>query len=182
MGALHARRVRRLLPLAFCSLGAIGASDLGAVAAAQHFRDPPAAGWLIASLSAGSILGGLWWGARDHRGSVGLQGGVLCGVMGLGFALVSVLPGLAAMGIALAGTGLSLAPLLTVQSTLMANSAPAGYRAEALSWLNAMGGAGAASATAIAGPLISTFGANSPFLLASVLAVVAAILSLTTLV
>lgn len=181
LGALHAPGVRRLLPIAFCSFGAIGASDLGAVSVAQHHGQPSAAGWLIASLSVGSIAGGLWWGSRDHRGTVRVHSGILCATLAIGFALVSVISPLIGIAVVLIVAGTALAPLLTVQNSHVASSASPQHTAEGLSWLNAVGGGGAAAATAIAGTLVTPLGANAPFLLASAFAAVAALLAITLL-
>jgi predicted MFS family arabinose efflux permease len=178
LGPLRTPGVLLLLPITLLSMAAVGACEIGAVAAAGEHGFPAAAGILIAGTSAGSIAGGLYWGSRRQPGSPAAQQVVLLVLLGCGLTASALAPGLPGIGLALGATGLVLAPMLTNRFGLMQRAAPAGTLAEAFSWLNSLGGAGAALGAGAAGLVANHAHSPAAFLLAAALAGLAALLAL----
>jgi MFS family permease len=136
-------------------------------------------GILFAAIAGGSTIGGLGFGARhrkiDERRGVafllclfGLFLGVLATLLGLGLAtLPIILP-------VLFLTGLTIAPVLIMQQTLLDRISPAHRLNEAQALLSAANTTGAAVGTAIAGVVIELAGVSWSFAGAAVGVVVAA--------
>lgn len=125
-------------------------------------------GILFAAIAGGSTLGGLGFGARswsfdEHRGVP-----VLLGLFGL---CLAVLAGLLSLGIAglpvllpvLFLTGLTIAPTLIMQQTLVDRLTPQPRLNEAQALLSAANTTGAAVGTAIAGIVIDVAGLSWSF-------------------
>ncbi len=125
-------------------------------------------GILFAAIAGGSTVGGLWFGARswpfDERRAVP----VLLGLFGLFLAVLAALlsPGTVSLPILLPVlflTGLTIAPALIMQQSLLDHLAPANRLNEAQAFLSASNTSGAAVGTAIAGIVIDTAGLSWSF-------------------
>jgi MFS family permease len=157
-----------LLAVGFVFTGAITATELAAVRASHDEGAPAAAGWLIAALSLGSIIGGLAYGARRPPGGDRRHIAVCLALWITGHLLCALAPSLALIGVLLAVAGIGLAPAITAQYALIAALTPDRARTEGFAWLNAAGQAGAATAAALTGLLAGP----GPFLLSAALALV----------
>ena len=87
---------------------------------------PALAGLLLAALSAGSLIGGLVYGARRWPGTPAARLPVLLLGLGAGFALLAVADAPAPLAGLLLLAGTLLAPVTVVGSTLLDTAAPAG--------------------------------------------------------
>ncbi len=143
---------------------AIGVIQVAAPAFMAERGAPEAGGLLLAALSAGSLIGGIVYGARTWPGSLRRQLAVLMAGLAAAYCLLA-LAGVPAVLAALLGlAGLLLAPTTVVGSTLLDRVAPPGTATEAFTVMvmgivagtavgNALGGAiveGAAFEAAVA--------------------------------
>ena len=120
-------------------------------------------GILFAAIAGGSTVGGLAFGARhwqfDERRAVPL----LLGLFGLFLALLAALLSMGAVNLlivlpVLFLTGLTIAPTLIMQQSLLDRLAPADRLNEAQAFLSASNTTGAAVGTALAGIIIDVAG------------------------
>ena len=164
--ALAIPELRAMLGPIFLTGLAIGAIAVGLPALALHAGSRPASGLLLALWSVGSIVGGLWYGARDWRAPLTaryralLWTGVIC--MAPLMAARTVPEGL--VGAVLAG--LVIAPVFSCQYALVGRSARAGAQTEAFTWVSSALVGGLAAGSALGGAAVSTAGVNAPFVLA----------------
>jgi len=168
LGPLRDRTVARLLGVGFLAIGSITAIEIAIIAFADDHGDRNAAGVLIAVMSVGGLIGGLYWGSRRQPGTVAQQLSVLLAMMAVMYATLALAPGAIALGALLIATGLLLNPMMASQFRAMDEVAPERFVTESFAWLSAAGQAGAAAAGAAAGALVQ----HSPsrgFLLAAVM-------------
>ena len=125
-------------------------------------------GILFAAIAGGSTVGGLAFGARhwpfDERRAVP----ILLGLFGLFLALLAVLLSMGTVNLlillpVLFLTGLTIAPTLIMQQSLLDRLAPADRLNEAQAFLSASNTTGAALGTAIAGIVIDVAGLSWSF-------------------
>jgi predicted MFS family arabinose efflux permease len=101
----------------------------------------------------GSVIGGLWYGARSWTAPVERRFLILMALLALGSAPLPFAPSIAAMGALLLLTGFALAPLATTEYALVDRLAPAGTLTEAYSWHIVANVLGAGAGSVIAGLL-----------------------------
>jgi MFS family permease len=168
-----------LAPIALTGVG-IGAIEVGLPALALHAGSRPASGLLLALWSLGSMVGGLWYGARvwslslTHRYRLFLFGAIVCTAPLI--IARSIPEGIAASLLA----GLMIAPMFSCQYALVARAAPSGAQTEAFTWVTASLVAGLSIGSAIAGALIGLAGVSAPFVFSCLATSVAAAMSLRT--
>src|SRR6185436_7008364 len=68
-GALRSPGIRVLVGSLGVAALSLGVLEIGTTAFAEHHGSRADAGWLFALWSAGSLAGGLWYGAQRWRGS-----------------------------------------------------------------------------------------------------------------
>jgi MFS family permease len=154
LGALASPGVRTLVatcaPVGF----ALGATEVTMTAFASDHGARAAAGVLLALWAAGSGLGGVAYGAREHGlapAARWLRLAVAFPVCSVPLALATSIPVMAPMAVF---AGLCLAPLLAASNQLIGDVAPPGAITEAFAWpitaiaLGASGGSAAAGAIA----------------------------------
>ena len=118
-----ARTITTVLVLAF---------TLVAVPAFAEARGAAALGGvLLAALSAGSLVGGIVYGARTWPGTLPARLATLMLGIGAAFALLAVADARLVLAALLVGCGLLFAPATVVGSTLLDTVAPAGTVTEA---------------------------------------------------
>ena len=134
LGALASAGVRRLT-LITVPLGlAFGAIEVGLLAFAADAGHPELAGALIGSWAAGSVAGGLLYGARTPDTELERWLPWLLALNGAAFSLMLLantsaqMVGLAALG------GVGVAPVLAVSNRLVSGLAPRGSETEAFTW------------------------------------------------
>lgn len=156
----------RLLVAALTGFGAcIGILDITLIAAAREAGSAPLGGVLLACLSAGSVVGGLWYGSRAWRRPTAQRFIRILALLVLACAPLPFMRSLVGLGIAVAAVGLLLAPLESSAYVLVAQLAPAGTITEATTWVTTARNVTGAAGTAMAGVLVE--GVGVPWTLAS---------------
>jgi MFS family permease len=152
----------------------IGVVEVGLPALAIHERSHGAAGILLSLWSIGSLVGGLFYGARHWSSSSERQLAMLL----LGSAAVT-LPlafawNLPSAFVLASVAGVCGAPLFSRLYSLVGDHAPQSATGTAFSWNTAALVAGIAGGSALAGVSVSALGVHAPFLLGAGFGVVAA--------
>jgi MFS family permease len=163
------------LPVLVVMLGAgalLGAIEVAAPGLAQQSGSTTDAGLLLAALSLGSAMGGLFYGHRTWRAS--LRARLLTGVGLLG--LTSIALPFASwvwlLAVLLVVVGLFLAPSLVTGYLCADALTPEHERTEASTWINTAVNGGAALASAIGGALVDAASPAAAFALGSAAALV----------
>ena len=117
------------------------------------------AGLLLAVWGLGSPLGGLAYGVLRLAAPLPRQLGWLLAVVAVSIAVLAVMPGPVSLGVALALGGATIAPALTVYTTIAGRIVPAGMRNEANMWLAGVPIVGNSAGSAVAGLIVDHPGA-----------------------
>ena len=135
-------------------------------------------GLYLALLSAGSLAGGLVYGARTWSGSPVRRLPALMLVLAAGFALLATANGPAVLAVLLLGCGLLLAPTTVVASTLLDTAAPAGTVTEAFAVMVMGIVAGTALGNALGGAIVEDASYEAGALCAGAIVLLGAVLAL----
>lgn len=146
------------------------ALEVGVVA--QYDGDGVIVGFAIAISSIGSLLGGILLGHR-HLGLSGLV--AMMFVVFTGTALIGVISALWLQLLVLFASGFGFAPALATIYLMVSGGVEEDIATEAFGWLNTGALAGAAVGTALAGVATDSFGAEGAYLIATILALIAAV-------
>jgi predicted MFS family arabinose efflux permease len=158
-GPLTSAAVRGLLLTVATSGVSFGALDVAVVAfSEQHGGRPSTGAVLLAVWSAGSILGGLVYGAVHSPAPHEKQLTVLVATLALGSTLPLLAPGLASMAVLLVLFGTTIAPYSACSSVLLARATPAGTVTEAFAWSGGAIFAGAALGNLLSGLVVEHVG------------------------
>jgi MFS family permease len=152
-GALRAPGMRTLVLAGAITAISFGALEVALPAFAEREGSRSAVGPLITMWSLGSLVGGLWYGARSWRAPAARRFVILMGLLGLGSAPLAFAPSIGVMGALLLVTGLALAPLATTEFALVDALAPEGTATEAYSWQIVATVMGAGAGSVLAGVL-----------------------------
>jgi predicted MFS family arabinose efflux permease len=180
VGGIRAGVSRRLLILV-ASLGgpalALGCLEVAVPAFAGEHGSVAWAGPLLAVVSAGSMVGGIWYGTRPQRSREERYLAALClfAILLLPPVVATSLPVLA---ILLLLPGLVLGPLFILLYELVDRAASAGHRTGAFSLVVAANNASVGLGAAAAGALIAALDPWAGFALASGTAAVGAVSAL----
>jgi predicted MFS family arabinose efflux permease len=139
--------------LAIVSLS-LGALEIGIAAFADREASREAAGWLFALWGFGSLVGGLWYGARRWRMPPERRFLVVSAVLAVGLAPLPFAGSMAAFGVLVVVAGLGLAPSTAAGYSLVGELAPAGSVTEAYGWQIVAYVAGSAIGAWLAGALV----------------------------
>ncbi|MFC4063116.1 MFS transporter [Planomonospora corallina] len=153
-----------LLSCVFLGMGAVfGSMDLITVAFAEERGVPAAGGLLLSAVAAGSLISGLWYGAR--RWKLSLRGRFVraLAAFAAGFAPVALVGDLRVMAVALFVAGLSISPTIITGYALIERLVPAHLLTEGMSWLSTAIGFGVALGAWAAGRLTDAFGASNAY-------------------
>ncbi|ROO84560.1 putative MFS family arabinose efflux permease [Actinocorallia herbida] len=159
----------RTLVLSFAGVGlAVGVLDVALPYLADRAGSAEAGGVLLALLSAGSALGGLWYGRRAWRSPLTTRFVRLLVVFALAFAPLAFGPGPIAAGAVVFVMGLALAPLFTSAYLLLASfTEKSGVSpTEANTWVSTANNGGVAAGAALSGILLDPYGVTATFALA----------------
>jgi MFS family permease len=157
-GALASQGLRTLVIAAAVTAVAFGALEVALPAFAEQEGSREAAGPLITVWSIGSLIGGLWYGARTWRAPADRRLVVLTALLALGAAPLAFADSIEVMVVLLFATGLALAPTATVQYGLVARLAPPGTATEAYAWQIVANVVGSGGGAALAGVLAERAG------------------------
>jgi predicted MFS family arabinose efflux permease len=165
----------------FVTLGAFGTA-VGVVqvllpAFADERGSAETGGVYLALLSAGSLAGGLIYGARSWPGEPVRRLPVLLLALGAGFALLAAATAPAVLGVLLIASGLVLAPATVVASTLLDTAAPPGTVTEAFAVMVMGIVAGTALGNALGGAIVEGWSYEAGALCASAIAVLGAVVA-----
>jgi MFS family permease len=164
-GALRSPGVR-IMVIAFAAIAvAFGVFDVVVPAVAEFAGRPRAAAWLISSVAAGSLLGGLVYGARSWPGSIVTRLRVTSGIFTVGLLVIPFSTGsLPLFAVALFVGGVFLAPTTITAFQLIDDLAIRGTQTEAQSWTQSAVVFGVAVGTALTGASIDRGGPATAFL------------------
>jgi hypothetical protein len=166
-GPLSSAGMRTLLGATLLFGAGDGALQLALPAYAVGHGSASLAGLLLTALAAGSVLGGMLYGARRWPGRSPARLVALQFAYAGGLALAALAAGPGVLLPLLLFAGLFVAPLATEGSLLVDATAPAGTVTEAFAWLITAVIAGGAVGTAFAGPLVERRGAGPAMLAAA---------------
>ncbi|BCJ44252.1 MFS transporter [Actinoplanes ianthinogenes] len=155
LGPLRAGGFPALL-LCVSALGvAFGAAGVIVPAyAAQHGGDEALGGVLLGVWGVGSAIGGIWFGTRRPAMALPRQFAWLLGAVALSFLVLAFMPSPLHLGVALVLGGATIAPALTVETSLVGRLAPAGMLNEAYTWMVTVSVSGSAAGGALAGVIV----------------------------
>lgn len=145
---------------------AIGALEIGIPAFAEQEGSRDDAGWLFALWAAGSLAGGLWYGARDWRLASGRRYLVLAGVLALGMAPLPFAGSLPVFAVLVVVAGLGLAPVTAAAYSVIGELAPEGSTTESFAWQIVGMVLGGACGASLAGIFVDTLSVASALALA----------------
>jgi MFS family permease len=157
---------------------AVGIVQVAVPAFASARGSAAAGGVLLAALSAGSLVGGLVYGARSWPGSAPSRLAALLLGLGAAFALLAVAGTEAALAALLVVSGLLLAPTTVIGSTLLDSVAPPGTVTEAFTVMVMAIVIGTAVGNAVGGSIVESASYETAVLFAGVAAVAGAALTL----
>ena len=157
-GALRSPGMRILVLAGAITAISFGALEVALTAFAEEEGSRAAVGPLVTVWALGSVIGGLWYGARTWHAPIEKRFLVLMALLGLGSAPLPFAPSIGVMGALLVLTGLALAALATTEYALVDRLAPAGTATEAYSWQIVANVMGASAGSFIAGLLAQEAG------------------------
>jgi MFS family permease len=161
---------------------AAGAVDVSAPAFATLHHAPGATGALLAIWAAGSLVGGVWYGARHWRPASRELRLVGClTVFTLGLALLPLASSPLGLGALLVLTGLPIAPALTTVYLLVDERVPRERVTEAFAWVSSALPAGASLGTVLAGWIVAGASPRAGFLTGAALSLLAILAALAAL-
>lgn len=176
-GALRSPGVRVMVVALGTVAVAFGVIDIVVPAVADFAGRDAAAGWLIASIAGGSLVGGLVYGGRTWPGTVTDRLRVLAATLAMGLALVPLTLGslpLFAVGLFLGG--LCLGPTTICAFQLIDDLALPGTHTEAQSWTQASVVAGVALGASLSGLAVEAGGPAVALLAGAVCVAVGALI------
>ena len=125
-GALRSPGMRTLVFAGAITGISFGALEVALTAFAEAEGSRGAVGPLVTVWAIGSVIGGLWYGARTWSAPIEKRFVVLLALLALGSAPLPFAPSIGVMAVLLLLTGLALAPLTTTEYALVDRLAPPG--------------------------------------------------------
>ena len=174
LGPLTAAGMRTVFAVVGAFGIAVGIVQVALPAFADERGDAAAGGLLLAALSAGSLIGGLVYGARTWPGTAALRLAAVVLALGCGFALLAVAEGPVLLVPLLVLAGSLLAPTTVIGSTLLDRVAPPGTTTEAFTVMVMGIVAGTAAGNAAGGALVESASYDTAVLCAGAVAAVGA--------
>jgi MFS family permease len=166
-----------LVAVVLCFSAAFGFLEIGVTAYATERQSPALAGVLLGLMSVGSALGGLAYGSRSWRFALVPQFSLLLGLMGAGLALLSLASHPMTFAVVGFAAGIVMAPVLIVQSMLVAKSVRAEHTAEAFTWSASALLAGVGLGLGAGGVLLEIYPSTAALAAAAASAMLAALLA-----
>ncbi len=160
-GALSIPGLRTLVSALAITAVALGVLEIAIPAFAEREASRGDAGWLFALLGAGSLAGGLWYGARQWRSGAARRFLFIAAALAAGLAplpLAGSMPVFAALVVV---AGLGLAPSTAACYSLVGELAPEGALTEAYAWQIVAYVSGSAVGAWIAGVVVEEVGVTA---------------------
>ena len=177
LGPLREPGFLPLILVVLCFSMAFGLLEIGASAYATERESPALAGVLLGVMSVGSALGGLAYGSRSWRFALVPQFALMLALMGIGLALLSLASHPLAFAIVGFIAGVVMAPVLIVQSMLVAKSVRPEHTAEAFTWSASALLAGVGLGLAAGGMLLEAHRSSAALAAGAASALLAALLA-----
>jgi MFS family permease len=178
LGPLESPGMRVVVAVLTAFGTAIGVVQVALPAFMAERGSAAAAGFLFAALSAGSLTGGLAYGARSWPGDLPARLVALMTGLTLGWAALALAQAPLALAALLALAGLLLAPTTVVGSALLDRVAPRGTATEAFGVMVMGLVAGTAAGNALGGQLVDGPGFDAAVLAAGGVAAAGALIAL----
>jgi MFS family permease len=178
LGPLVAPGVRTLFAVLAGFGAAIGVLQVAVPAFAADRGSAEAGGWFLAALSAGSLVGGLVYGARSWPGAPAVRVAALVLGVCAGCTLVAAADRPVPMAVTMLAIGVLLAPTVTACSALLDVVAPPGTVTEAFAVLVMGIVAGTAAGNALGGALVEASSYRGAALAAAAVAALGAAVAL----
>lgn len=153
-GALSAPGMRALVAALSFAAVAVGILEIGIPAFAEMEGSRSDSGWLFALWGAGSLAGGLWYGARQWRADAWRRFLIVFAILALGLAPLAVAASLPVFAALMVVAGLGLAPFTAAGYSLVGELAPPEALTEAYAWQIVAFVAGGAIGAWLAGVLV----------------------------
>ena len=168
-GALAAPGMRTLM-LAIIPTGvAFGVLEVAMPAfAVENGRTANLGGIFLSAMALGSLIGGLWYGARHWTGSIVTRFIRLEVLFTLGLLPLLIADSIAAMVVLMAIAGLALAPVAAAGYLVVDHIAPPGTVTEATTWVMTANVAGAAVGAALGGVVVHEMSVQAALVVACV--------------
>ena len=142
-------------------------TDIAVVAFVSGDRASAGSGVVLAVWSLGSMVGGLWFGARSNAsGEAAVARSLLA--MAAGIAVAAAAPGTVGLGVLLFLGGMTIAPGLARLYGRVGAAAPAGASTEAFAWIAVGLLAGSSVGAVLGGVSVESIGPRVTFLLGAV--------------
>ncbi|CAN7419506.1 MFS transporter [Terrabacter sp. LjRoot27] len=159
---------------AACSTLVLSGTDVGIVAALRSFGATGSIGWVLALWGAGSLVGGILYGAWHRSFSVfWLLGGLAATT-----APVALAVGVPSFAVLITVSGFLCAPTITATVEQLSRQVPERFRGEMMGWHGSAMTAGSAVGAPVAGFAIDQGGWQWGFLVVSALGVLVAVAGL----
>ncbi len=143
----------------------LGIVDVSVAARAIEEAAPAAAGYVLAAMALGGIIGGQLWGRRTRSGSVLRQLTTFSIVLTVCLAGAAEASNLAVLAAVLAAFGTSMTPVLVLSYVAAERLGPRAGRTETSAWINTAFNAGIAFGSILGGLAIDRSGSTGSFLL-----------------
>ncbi|GAA2872147.1 MFS transporter [Streptosporangium fragile] len=153
-----------LMSAVFLAMGAVfGSVDLVTVAFAEEHGAKPAAGLLLAAFAGGSLVSGLWYGARSWKISLRARFVRALGTFAVGIIPIMLVDDVRIMAGVLFLAGLSISPTVITGYSLTEQLVPAHLLTEGMAWISTAVGFGVALGAWAGGRLTDAFGASNAY-------------------
>ncbi|MFI7061656.1 MFS transporter [Kribbella sp. NPDC050124] len=151
LGPLVIPGLQRILLVIAATAAGISVAYLCVAGVAQRSGSPGAAGYVEAAIGAGSVVGGLLWGRRQHTRPWHVHLGGLIAVLAAGLLTASLVGNLVVLGLVMAAAGVAVAPIFVVSYLAADTVTPPYQRTEASTWINTANNLGSAAGSALTG-------------------------------
>jgi MFS family permease len=168
-GALAAPGMRTLM-LAIVPTGiAFGVLEVAMPAfAVEQGREAGLAGIFLSAMAIGSLVGGLWYGARRWSGPIVTRFIGLSALFTVGLLPLLIADSIGSMAVLMAIAGLALAPSAAAGYLIVDHIAPPGTVTEATTWVMTANVAGGALGAAVGGIVVQNMSVRAALIVACV--------------
>jgi MFS family permease len=167
LGALQDSPFRRLLAVLLGYAAVFGLVDIGAASYAHATGHPALAGVILGVMSIGSATGGLVYGSRPWHLPLTRQFALALIIMGASIVPLAVIANPYLLSLAASISGVTMAPPLIIQSTIVAKTMRTSQMAEAFTWVTTAMLCGVGIGFACGGAVAEVRGAGAVFMLAA---------------
>lgn len=173
-GPLAVAGIPRVLLTGSLFFAGVGAMDVALPAYADENGIPAMAGVFLALWAIGSASGGLWYGTLTTRRPLTTQYPIGLLLSGLGMVPLIFADNPWLLGALLVVAGVTLAPTMIVQNTMIVRIVPPHLTTEAFTWLTTVVFGASAVGAAVAGVVVDSYGVPATFAMGALVALAGA--------